>query len=237
MPAETQAGARTLAAKLGLEFGNLHLLSQALVHSSYTNEKPEAGEANERLEFLGDAVLALIVSEILWQRYPGEDEGSLTTRRAAVVSAQGLAGIAERLDLGAHLLLGQGARQAGERTRQSVLAGVFEAVLGAIYLEFGLEETRQWFLSVASPELDESRSLASLKPAKSALQELGYERTGRSPHYELLSSEGPPHERHFVVEVSLGGEPLARGSGRSRREAETEAATAALVRLAGGPAR
>lgn len=226
--------AAELAERLGLRFTDLDLLSQALVHSSYTNEQPDAGEPNERLEFLGDAVVSLIVSEVLFERHPGEDEGSLTTRRSAVVSAPALASMAERLDLGSYLLLGQGAGQAGERTRQSVLAGVFEAVAGAIYLHFGLPETRRWLLEVAAPELDAARSLAALKPAKSVLQELAYARSGKAPRYDVISEVGPPHARHYEVEVSIAGERLGRGDGRNRREAETAAAVQALASLEAG---
>ena len=118
------------------------------MHSSYLHEQPAVRESNERLEFLGDSVISLIVSEILWQRYPDEDEGSLTTRRAAVVSARGLSRIAQRLELGDYLQLGLGADAAGERTRKSVLAATFEAVTGAIYLQFGLERTRRWLMNV-----------------------------------------------------------------------------------------
>ncbi len=225
------AAAAQLAESLGLHFRDLSLLAQALVHSSYTNERPAAGESNERLEFLGDAVLSLIVSEMLWRRHPDEDEGSLTTRRAAIVSAPALAGIAERLDLGSYLLLGQGAQQVGERRRQSVLAAVFEAVVGAVYLEFGLEQTRRWLLEVAAPELEAERSLSSLKAPKSVLQERGYALHGVAPRYSVLRAEGPAHERHYLVEVSLAGRTLGRGEGRNRREAETAAAIEALDRL------
>lgn len=220
-----------LATRLGLRFSDLTLLSQALVHSSYTNERPKAGQPNERLEFLGDAVVSLIVSELLWRRHPGDNEGSLTTRRAAVVSAASLARMADRLGLGDYLLLGQGARQAGERTRESVLAGVFEAVTAAIYLEFGLEEARRWLLEVAAPELDAARTLSSIRPAKSILQEHSYARNGSAPRYQVISEAGPDHARHYVVEVLVGGQPLGRGEGRSRREAETAAALQALERL------
>ncbi|HUG48327.1 MAG TPA: ribonuclease III [Candidatus Limnocylindria bacterium] len=226
--------AAELAERLGLRFRDLELLSRALVHSSYTNERPETGEPNERLEFLGDAVISLVVSELLWERHPGEDEGSLTTRRAAVVSAPALAGIAERLDLGSYLRLGQGAQQAGESTRQSVLAGVFEAVTGAVYLEFGLAETRRWLLEVAAPELDPDRSVASLKAAKSVLQELSYARSGKAPRYEVVGQEGPDHDRRYQVEVVLDGRRVGLGEGRSRREAEKQAAEDALVQLGMG---
>lgn len=224
--------AAQLAERLGLRFRDLTLLEQALVHSSYTNERPAAGDSNERLEFLGDAVVSLVVSEALWQRYPDEDEGSLTTRRAAIVSARGLARIAQRLDLGSHLQLGQGAALSGERRRGSVLAGVFEAVAGAIYLEFGFERARQWLLEVVAPELASGQAAATLKPAKSVLQELSYDRQGRPPHYRVVGQSGPEHDRRYVIEVLLGGEVLGRGEGRNRREAETEAARHALDELA-----
>ena len=226
----TEPAAR-LAERLGLQFGDLSLLSQALVHSSYTNEQPGAGEPNERLEFLGDSIVSVIVSEQLWRLYPGEDEGSLTTRRAAIVSARGLAPVAQRLELGTYLLLGQGANLSGERARRSVLAGVLEAVVGAVYLEFGFERTRQWLLEVLAPEIEARRAVATLKAPKSALQELSYARSGRPPHYRLVSEEGPPHNRLYVIEAVVDGEPMGRGEGRNRRDAETKAAREALAAL------
>jgi ribonuclease-3 len=225
------APARELAERLGLQFDDLGLLSQALIHSSYVHEQPSAGLSNERLEFLGDSVISLIVSEALWERYPDEDEGSLTTRRAAIVSARGLARIAQRLELDSYLVLGLGATAAGERSRKSVLAATFEAVTGAIYMEHGLERTRQWLLQVASPEIEEKPALEELKPPKSALQELAYIRSGRAPQYRIVSEEGPPHARHYVIEVSVGGRVLGQGEGRNRRDAETEAARQALSQL------
>jgi ribonuclease III len=225
------APAAELAERLGLDFSDLSLLTQALVHSSYLHEQPAAGQSNERLEFLGDSVIGVIISEALWQLYPKDDEGSLTTRRAAIVSARGLSRIAQRLELGEFLFLGLGAAAAGERQRKSVLAALFEAVTGAVYLEFGLERTRDWLLAVAAPELAETPTIDALKPAKSVLQELSYARTGRAPHYRLVSDEGPAHARQYVVEAVVGGEPLGQGTGRSRREAETEAAREAISAL------
>lgn len=223
--------ARELARRLGLTFSDFTYLEQALVHSSYVHEQPSVGASNERLEFLGDAVISLIISEALFERYPHDDEGSLTTRRAAIVSARGLSRIAQRLDLGSYLRLGLGATSADERSRRSVLAATFEAVCGAIYLELGFTRTRRWLRSVAEPELAAQSAVDDLKPAKSVLQERAYARTGRAPEYELLSDDGPPHARHYVVEVHVGGRVLGRGEGRSRREAETEAARLALVAL------
>jgi ribonuclease III len=225
------APAAELAERLGLQFSDLGLLSQALIHSSYLHEQPSAGTSNERLEFLGDSVIGLIISEALWQRYPVDDEGSLTTRRAAIVSARGLSRIAQRLELGDFLMLGLGAASAGERQRKSVLAALFESVAGAIYLEFGLDRTRDWLLAAAEPELSESPTIDALKPAKSVLQELSYSRTGHAPHYRLVSDEGPAHARQYVVEAVVGGEALGQGTGRSRREAETEAAREAITAL------
>jgi ribonuclease-3 len=227
------APAKELAERLGLQFDDLTLLSQALIHSSYVHEQPSAGLSNERLEFLGDSVISLIVSQALFERYPKEDEGSLTTRRAEIVSARGLARIAQRLELEQYLVLGLGATAAGERSRKSVLAATFEAVTGAIYMERGLDGTRDWLLEVAAPELEEKPKVEDLKPPKSALQELSYSRTGRAPQYRMVSEEGPPHARHYVVEVSVGGDALGRGEGRNRRDAETEAAREALIQLAG----
>jgi ribonuclease III len=225
------APAEELAERLGLQFSDLTLLNQSLIHSSYLHEQPSAEKSNERLEFLGDSVIGLIISEALWQRYPDDDEGSLTTRRAAIVSARGLSRICQRLELADFLSLGLGAAAAGERQRKSVLAALFEAVTGAIYLEFGLDRTRHWLLEVAEPELSESPTLEALKPAKSVLQELSYARTGRAPHYRLVSDDGPAHARHYVVEAVVGGEVLGHGTGRSRREAETEAAGEAVRAL------
>jgi len=227
-----QAGATELAAQLGLPFDDLDLLRQALVHSSLSNERPQAGPPNERLEFLGDAVIGLVVSEALFARYPDEDEGSLTTRRAAIVSARALARIANRLSLGDYILLGQGATMAGERMRNSVLAGTFEALCGAIYLEFGMRRTRAWLLETCRPELEAEQAVSALKAPKSQLQELCYSRSGRAPQYRLVSAEGPDHARNYVVEVLVGSEVLGRGEGRNRRDAETEAARQALTLMA-----
>jgi ribonuclease-3 len=226
--------AQRLADRLDLKLGDLTLLTQALVHSSYVHEQPAAGQSNERLEFLGDSVISLVVSEALWSRYPDEDEGSLTTRRAAIVSARGLSRVAQRLALGDYLTLGLGATAAGEGTRNSVLAATFEAVTGAVYLDLGLARTRKWLLDTFQPELDDGFSLDDLKAPKSLLQERSYARTGRAPQYRLVSDDGPPHAKHYIVEAIVGGVSLGRGEGRSRREAETEAARQALEELNAG---
>jgi len=227
------ASAAGLEARLGYEFRDPSLLDQALTHSSYVNEHPDPRLVpNERLEFLGDAVLSLIISEALWARHPEDPEGMLTSRRAAIVSARDLARIASRIDLGNHVLLGQGAERSGERHRGSVLASTFEAVIAAVYLDGGLEATRRVVLELCRPELEQPLAPIALKPPKSRLQELAYQRAGRPPSYRVLSVEGPAHERRYEVDVVLGGMVLGTGAGRSRRDAETQAAAAALDRIA-----
>jgi len=227
--------ARALAARIGLPVRNPDLLARALVHASYVNERPESPfESNARLEFLGDAVVALVVSQALYERHPGEDEGGLTARRAALVSTAGLAGLAQRIGLEDDLVLGQGAERSGERRRSSVLAAAFEAVVGAAYLDVGLDAVRAWLLAIVADELDAAAPLASLKSPKSRLQELSYGRSGEAPAYQVVSAEGPDHLRHYIVEVTVAGEVLGRGEGGSRRAAETEAAAEAVARLDSG---
>ena len=224
--------AAELADRLGLDFADPALLTEALVHSSYVNEHPEGdSESNERLEFLGDAVLSLVKSEALFKRYPGESEGVLTTRRAAIVSTRGLARISRRLGIGEALILGQGAENSGERERSSVLAGLFESIVAAIYLDRGLEAARLFILGAAAPELDAELPIDDLKAPKSRLQERAFAISGRAPSYRIVSVEGPDHDRSFVVEVAIDGDVLGVGEGRSRREAETRAAEAAMENL------
>jgi ribonuclease-3 len=226
-----------LADRLGLGFDDPALFAEALVHSSYINEHPEGSiESNERLEFLGDAVLSVVISDALFRQYPDEPEGRLTTRRAAIVSTAGLARIARRLRIGDALVLGQGAENSGERTRSSVLAGLFEAVIAAVYMDRGLEAAREFILDSASPELEAELPIDDLKAPKSRLQERAYADTGQAPNYRVVSSDGPDHDRHFVVEVSVESVVLGAGEGRSRREAETAAALVALEAMASQPA-
>ncbi len=224
--------AAALARRLGLPFQDLDRLQEALVHSSYPNEHPELGARSyERLEFLGDAVIALLISEALHARHPDDDEGHLTARRAALVSTDALATFARRIDLGDCLVLGQGAHRARERERASILAAAFEAVVAAIYLDLGLAATRTWLLAIAGPELSAPMDVTSLMAPKSRLQAIGYARDGHAPLYRVLSAEGPEHAKHYVVEVLLGDAVVGRGEGTSRRQAETRAAANALRAL------
>ena len=227
------ASAAGLESRLGHTFQDPRLLEQALTHSSYVNEHPEPPLIpNERLEFLGDAVLSLVISEALWERHPDDAEGVLTARRAAIVSTRDLARIAARFELGGYLRVGQGAERSGERQRGSVLASTLEAVVAAVYLDGGIEAARRLVLVLCGPELDRPMAPVALKPPKSRLQELAYQRAGRPPSYRVLSVEGPAHERRYEVDVALEGTVLGTGEGRSRRDAETQAAAMALASLA-----
>ncbi len=226
------------AAHLGLPIRDPELFGQALVHSSYLHEhRGEASGHNERLEYLGDAVVALVISEALYLRRPGDDEGALSARRAAIVSTAGLARLANRLELGAWLRLGEGESKRGGRLRPSLLASAFEAVAGAVYLDLGFAAARDWILGVAAPELDSDAAVGSLKSPKSRLQEHTQRLAGERPAYHLAEVSGPDHERVFRVEVSVDGQVVGIGTGSSRRLAETAAAEAALEALAGAARR
>lgn len=221
-----------LAGRLGLPVRDLRLLAQALTHTSWLHEHPgEAAGHNERLEFLGDAVINLAISGALYARHPEDDEGVLSARRAAIVSATGLADLARRIDLGAHLALGEGEASRAGPQRPSILASAFEAVAGALFLDAGWEPTRDWLVSVASPELDAGLEPVLLKSPKSRLQEATQRTTGGRPAYRVIEAAGPDHDKVFRVEVAVGGEVLGLGIGPSRRIAETAAAAEAVAVL------
>jgi ribonuclease III len=224
--------AEELAARIGLPVRDLDLLEQALVHSSWHHEHRDAALGhNERLEFLGDAVVNLAISEALYTRHPEEDEGYLSARRAAIVSTTGLARLAGRLDLGPSLLLGEGEAQRSGRRRPLLLASSFEAVVGALYLDLGFELVRDWLIRLADPELAAEAAIGALKSPKSRLQEFTQRRSGQRPSYRLLDATGPDHERSFRIEVWVDGVLLGVGEGPSRRTAETAAAAQAMERL------
>lgn len=224
--------AEALAARIGLPIRDLDLLEQALVHSSWHHEhRADAAGHNERLEFLGDAAVNLAISEALYLRHPGDDEGYLSARRAAIVSTVGLARLAGRIDLGRFLLLGEGEAQRSGRRRPSLLASTFEAVAGAIYLDLGLAAVRDWVIGLAGPELVAEAPIGSLKSPKSRLQEYTQRRSGDRPTYRLLDATGPDHEKSFRIEVWVDGTLLGVGEGPSRRIAETAAASQAMERL------
>jgi ribonuclease III len=228
---------QAVADSLQLPVHDFDLLEQALVHSSWLHEHPdEARGHNERLEYLGDAVVSLIISEALYTRHPDEDEGALSARRAAIVSTTGLARLAHRIDLGRFLLLGEGESQRSGRRRPSLLASSFEALAGALYLDLGFDRVRVWLEDLASPELALEAPVLSLKSPKSRLQEYTQRKLGNRPEYRLLDATGPDHEKSFRIEVWVNGEMLGMGEGPSRRVAETAAAAQAIERVRGGDA-
>ncbi|HKG56683.1 MAG TPA: ribonuclease III, partial [Candidatus Limnocylindrales bacterium] len=196
--------AAALAQRLGLPIRDFDLFEQALVHSSYLHEHPDAARGhNERLEFLGDAVVSLAISGAIFERHPDDDEGVLSARRAAIVSTSGLSRLAGRLELGDLILLGEGESARGGRRRPSLLASAFEAVTGAIYLDLGWAATRDWLVQLARPELEHDAPVGSLKSPKSRLQEHTQRTSGGRPTYRVLDATGPDHEKLFSIEVSV----------------------------------
>jgi len=218
--------------RLGLAFNNRCLLEQAFIHSSYVNESESSGvSSNERLEFLGDAVLGLVIADELYRTRPSDHEGKLTHVRAAVVRKHTLATVARDLGLGDFLRLGKGEEATGGRSKASNLANVFEAVIGAAYLDQGLEAARSVVLRHLSRHL--KQALDSEFPAnyKALLQEYLQAHNEPLPKYRTIAVEGPDHKKHFTVEVLLRGEPAGRGEGYTKKSAETAAARSAWKRL------
>ena len=206
-------------------------LEQALTHPSFANEQKRGPRLDyQRLEFLGDAVIQLCVSEALMRAFPEAREGELSLLRSSVVSTEALAAFAKSVELGELLSLGRGADAAGERTQPNVLADVIEAVVGAVYLDRGLEAARSIALRVMSQGLEAKANLPQRDP-KSELQERVQAAGGASPKYRVVAAEGPDHVREFEVEVEALGRAMGRGRGRSKKAAEQEAGRVALLLL------
>ena len=221
---------KTLEEKLGYQFQNIGLLKNALTHSSYANEhKAEGLQSNERLEFLGDSVLGMVVADFLYRTQPNLPEGDLTRIRANLVCEGSLYVVARELDLGSYLLLGHGEDAGGGRERQSILADAVEAVLAAVYLDGGISKARaiiqKYILDRAAEEKEATHDF------KTALQELVQRESGQVLTYHLVGESGPDHAKVFQVEVRLNGGSIGRGQGRSKKEAEQSAARAGLSAL------
>ncbi len=216
-----------LEALIGVTFADRTHLLTAVTHRSYLNEHREATQShNERYEFLGDAVLELVITDFLFQKYPEKPEGDLTAIRAALVNTNSLADVATKLDLSGYLLLSKGEGKDMGRARQYILANTFESLIGAIYLDSGYDAAREF---IGSNLFDRTETIIAKRlwqDAKSRFQELAQEHTGITPSYETLRQTGPDHDRVFTVSVSLGGEKVAEGKGRSKQEAEQSAAEA-----------
>lgn len=222
----------TLEERLGVTFKSAELLRHALVHSSYVNENPESAPgSNERLEFLGDAVLGLVVADELYAAYPDRDEGKLTELRTLLVRRDTLAKAARRLELGESLLLGRGEEVGGGRARPTNLSHAYEAVVGAIFLDRGLAAARRFVRRSLSPDFEQLDERAFPLDPKSRLQEASQSLFQTTPVYRLVDAEGPDHARRFTIEVLIDGRRRGRGKGRSKQQAEKEAARQALKRL------
>ncbi|ASC69448.1 Ribonuclease [Halomicronema hongdechloris C2206] len=214
-------------------FQNPALWQQAMTHSSYANESPDSGANNERLEFLGDAILTFLSGEFLFQRYPNWSEGELTPLRAALVDQQQLGQFAQQLNLGQQLRLSRGVEGSGGRTNPRLLSSAFEALIGAYFLDSGADmaQVRQYVVPFFESVIAERvASVQQLNP-KSRLQEWALSHLGEIPRYTIVAASGPDHAKQFVAEVRLQGTPYGRGSGHRKQEAEKEAARQALKRL------
>lgn len=217
------------AQKLGVTFNDLGLLTEALTHRSYLNEnRTTSGHHNERLEFLGDAVLELAVTHFLYVRFPNRPEGDLTAYRAALVNTYSLAETAEGLGVNDMLLLSKGEKKDTGRARQIILANAFEAILGAIYLDQGFVAAEAFVARTLYPKIDSVLKNRTWQDAKSQFQEVAQEKKSVTPTYRTIDETGPDHDKQFTVAVFLADKEVARGEGKSKQEAEQAAAQAAL---------
>src|SRR3989344_1972328 len=219
----------SFAKHLSVSFKNLNLLIEALTHRSYLNEHRDyTGSHNERLEFLGDAVLELAATDFLFKKYPAKPEGELTAYRAALVNTVSLAESAQALGINDYLLLSKGESKDTGRARDVILADALEAIIGAIYLDSGYVNAESFIAKNLYGKIDDVIAKRSYQDAKSRFQEIAQEKRGITPSYETLSEVGPDHAKLFTVGVFIGSSEIARGEGQSKQEAEQSAATAAL---------
>lgn len=219
-----------LPSRLGITFRNAQALDLALTHRSFAYERG-VDQTNERLELLGDAVLNLVITDLIFKRFPDHAEGDLAKLRASLVSEPALAEVAVELDLGPAVMLGRGEEITGGRFKPSILGDALEAVIGAIYIDRGLQATRRVVQNLFGSRIAAAVGQEVPRDAKTRLQEMVTRMYQRLPKYRV-SSEGPDHEKRFLAEVLIEGEPYGSGTGRSKKGAEQEAAAEALLRLA-----
>ena len=221
---------RDLEESIGYRFQNITLLQNALTHSSYANERwHDSLMSNERLEFLGDSVLGMVVAECLYNRFPDRPEGELTRMRADMVCEQALAEVAERLNLGVHMLLGHGEEQSGGRSRVSILADAVESIIAASFLDGGMEAAKRFIHRFVLRDVSITRLHNT--DYKTMLQELIQQKKNQILSYALVGESGPDHDKRFTVAVFLNGEKVGQGTGSSKKRAEQEAAGAAVESL------
>ncbi|MEX2080135.1 MAG: ribonuclease III [Dehalococcoidia bacterium] len=233
MPLAVPPALQELVGSLGVGSLSDQTLEEALTHASYLNESDAEAISNERLEFLGDAVLGMVVANELFRRYPNVGEGDLTRMRADVVRGSTLALVAQRLGLGSHLILGRGEESAGGRERERNLAGGLEALIGAVYRERGYRAAGAFVLRLLAPELELLKKGGAQIDAKSRLQHVVQARWHEPPQYVTVNEEPSGTGKTFTVEVTVDGAPVGRGAGGSKREAQQRAAETALAWLAG----
>ena len=220
------------ASKLNISFVHPELLAEAFTHRSYLNENRGIVKAhNERLEFLGDAVLELAVTHFLFIKFPDKPEGDLTAYRAALVNTYSLAEVAQVLGVNEYLLLSKGEAKDTGRARQIILANALEAIIGALYLDQGYKYAEQFIAEHIYPRIDEVLEKRAWQDAKSRFQEEAQEKQGITPNYQLISEEGPDHDKVFTVGVYVGRVEIARGTGKSKQEAEQSAAQAGIEKM------
>ena len=219
------------AARIGIPFNNVELLREAFTHRSYLNEHRATGlRHNERLEFLGDAVLELVMTEYLFGKYPEETEGMLTAYRSSLVNTNSISEAATRWNMNDCLLLSRGEAKDTGRARLYILANTFEAVIGAIFLDQGYDKAKEFIAKSLFDQLEEIIGKRLWQDAKSRFQEEAQERVGITPNYEVTKEIGPDHDKRFEVGVYIGAELIAKGEGRSKQDAEQSAAQAGLVK-------
>ncbi|HTH93214.1 MAG TPA: ribonuclease III [Candidatus Paceibacterota bacterium] len=214
---------------IGIVFSDKALLQRAFTHRSFINENPRSGlEHNERFEFLGDAVIELIVTDYLFRNFPTHNEGELTAFRSALVNAVIMGEVAAELNMNDYLLLSKGEAKDTGRARQTILANTYESFVGGLYLDQDYEPCKKFIHETLLPRLEDILKQKSWKDAKSQVQETAQERVGFTPSYEVLSETGPDHDKFFTIGIFFGSEKIAEGKGRSKQEAQQNAALAAL---------
>jgi ribonuclease-3 len=219
---------RKLAKQLGIKFHDLSILRRALTHRSYLNENRSVNKSNERLEFLGDAVLELIVSKYLYSNYPNRAEGDLTSFRSAIVRTESLANASRELNYGKYLRMARGEEESGGRDKDYILANTFEAVLGAIYIDQGYDTCKSLVEKVLISKIDHIVENRLDIDSKTKIQELAQAKYKTTPIYKVIAEHGPDHDKKFVVAVKIKGKVIGKGKGSSKQKAEEAAATKGL---------
>jgi ribonuclease-3 len=217
-----------LAKKLNIKFNNIELLERALTHRSYLNENRSVDKSNERLEFLGDAVLELIVSDYLYRKYPDRPEGELTSFRSAIVRTESLAQASKEMGYGKYLRLAKGEEESGGREKDYILANTFESVLGAIYIDQGYKPCEELVSKILISKIDNIVKNRLDIDSKTKIQELAQAKYGHTPTYEVLKEHGPDHNKKFIIGVKVGNKIIGKGRGASKQKAEEAAAQKGL---------